>query len=261
MVWYNYRTMLGQGREKLKVAELLSSPLNDFLSAMEASFQRSPLLNAVIIFMFLVISWWIYVPVHELLHAFGCMIGGGEVSRLELSPVYGAAFLESFFPFISVGSEYAGQLKGFDTHGSDTTYLITVFFPYLLTIALGVPLLRSASLKRASFRLNSVKFGIAIPSAYAPFIAVTGDYYEMGSVIISGLTACVFPGFTPLHWRSDDLLKLSHQLFFSGQPSDVWDVIGLTASFLLGIVLIFCTYWAGIFWSELLMRRNTKKNL
>lgn len=250
---------MGHRRRKLKVAELLSSPLHDFLSAMDASFQRSLLLNAVIIFTCLVISWWIYVPIHELLHAFGCIIGGGKVSRLEISPVYGAAFLKHFFPFISVGSEYAGQLKGFDTFGSDSTYLLTDFFPYILTITLGVPLLKSASSKTASFRLNSVKFGIAIPLAYAPFLAVTGDYYEMGSIIISRFTAWAFPGFRPLYWRSDDLVKLAHQLFFSGQAPDVRDVIGLSVSFLLAIVLIFCTYGAGVFWSGILVRRTTKK--
>jgi hypothetical protein len=121
-----YRTILGHRRVKLKAAELILSPVHDFLSAMDASFQRPLLFNAVIIFMFLIISWWIYVPIHELVHAFGCMIGGGKVSRLELSPVYGAAFLKNFFPFVSVGSEYAGQLKGFNTLGSDLTYLITV---------------------------------------------------------------------------------------------------------------------------------------
>jgi hypothetical protein len=253
--------MLGRRRVKLKAAELLSSPLHDYLSAMDASFQRSLPLNAVIVFVFLVISWWIYVPIHELLHALGCIIGGGKVSRLELSPVYGAAFLKNFFPFISVGSDYAGQLKGFDTFGSDSIYLITDFFPYILTIVFGVPLLKSASQKSASSRLNSVKFGIAIPIAYAPFVSVTGDYYEMGSIIISRLTASAFPGFRPLYWRSDDLLKLSHQLFFSGQATDIRDVIGLSVSLLLAIVLIFCTYWAGVFWSGLLIRRTTKKNL
>ena len=234
--------------------------MRDFLSAIDTSLQSSIPLNAVIIFLCLMISWWIYVPIHELFHAFGCMIGGGKVSRLELSPLYGAVFLKEFFPFISVGSEYAGQLKGFDTFGSDSTYLLTDFFPYILTITLGVPLLKSARSETASSILNSAKFGIAIPLAYAPFIAVTGDFYEMGSIIISGLTAWAFPGFRPFYWRSDDFLKLAHQLFFSGNGSHMRDVIGLSASLLLGIVLIFSTYWAGVIWSKLLMIIIKKKN-
>ena len=227
---------------------------------MDASLRRSLPLSAVIILMCFLISWWIYVPIHELLHAFGCMIGGGKVSRLELSPIYGAAFLKNFFPFISVGSEYARQLTGFDTFGRDSTYLLTDFFPYLLTIILGVPLLKSASSRIAPFPFNTVKLGIAIPVAYAPFIAVTGDYYEMGSIIISRLTSWAFPGFNPLYWRSDDVLKLARQLFFSGQATDIRDAIGLSASFLLAIVLIFSTYWMGVFWSRLLLDRISPKH-
>jgi hypothetical protein len=252
--------MLVHKREKLKVSDLILLPMRDFLSATEASLQTSLPLNVVIIFSCLLISWWIYVPIHELFHAFGCLIGGGEVSRLDIAPLYGAAFLKGLFPFVSVGSEYAGQLKGFDTFGSDSTYLLTDLFPYILTITLGVPLLKSACSRTASSHLNSVKFGIAIPLAYAPFIAVTGDFYEMGSIIISRLSAWVFPGFKPFYWRSDDLLKLSRQLFFSGHVPYIQDVIGLSASLLLAIVLIFSTYWAGVFWSRLLLIRIKKRN-
>jgi hypothetical protein len=242
-------------RKKLKVSGFIFVPLNDFLSAMDASFQKSARANFFIIFLCLLISWWIYVPVHELFHAFGCVIGGGRVSRLDISSLYGAAFLKRIFPFVSVGSEYAGQLKGFNTFGSDSTYLLTDFFPYVLTIAFGVPLLRSAGSKTASPRLNSAKLGIAIPLAYAPFIAVTGDFYEMGSIIVSRLTAWIFPGFEPFYWRSDDLLKLSGQLFFSGNALHIRDVIGLSASLLLAVVLIFSTYWAGVLFSKLLRIR------
>lgn len=205
-----------------------------------------------IVFLCLFVSWWVYVPVHELFHAFGCLIGGGKVSRLDISPIYGAAFLKKVFPFVSVGSEYAGQLKGFDTFGSDLTYLLTDFFPYVITIAVGVPLLRSACSKAGSPHLNSVKLGIAIPLAYAPFIAVTGDFYEMGSIIVSRLAAWISPGFEPFYWRSDDLLKLSHQLFFSGHAIHFQDVIGMASSLLLAVILIFNTYWAGVLCSKLL---------
>ncbi len=233
--------------------------MRDFLCAIETSFQGHVVFNAALILFCLLISWWIYVPIHELLHAFGCMLSGGKVSRLEISPLYGAAFLKEYFPFVSVGSEYAGQLKGFDTFGSDTTYLATDFFPYILTVILGVPLLKSAcSKKRASSHLNSAKFGIAIPFAYAPFIALTGDFYELGSIIISRLTYWVFPGFNPFYWRSDDLLKLSGQLFFSGRAPRIRDAIGMSASLLLAVILIFGTYWAGDLWSRFLSRAGGK---
>jgi hypothetical protein len=242
-------------RKKLKVSGLILLPMRDFLTALETSLQKSLPVNVSIVFLCVLISWWIYVPVHELFHAFGCVIGGGEVSRLDISPLYGAAFLKKIFPFVSVGSEYAGQLKGFNTFGSDSTYLLTDFFPYLLTIVFGVPLLRSAGSKKASPSLNSAKLGMAIPLAYAPFIAVTGDFYEMGSIIVSRLTAWIFPGFEPFYWRSDDLLKLSRRLFFSGNAPHIRDVMGLSASLLLAIVLIFSTYWAGFLFSKLLRIR------
>lgn len=246
-------------RKKLKFSELMSLPMHDFSSAMETSLQGSFGVNMIIIFLSLLVSWWIYVPVHELLHASGCLIGGGEVSRLDISPIYGAALLKKVFPFISVGSEYAGQLKGFDTFGSDLTYLLTDFLPYLLTIVIGIPLLKSACSKTASPSLNSAKFGAAVPLAYAPFIAVTGDFYEMGSVIVSRLTSWCLPGFKPFYWRSDDLFKLSHDLFFSARTPLIQDVLGLFASFVLGIVLIFSTYWAGALWSKLLLTASGKR--
>ncbi len=248
-------------RENMKVSGLMTLPVRDFLSAIDASFQRNFALNAALILLCLLLSWWIYVPVHELLHAFGCLIGGGKVTRLEISPLYGAAFLKRYFSFVSVGSEYAGQLKGFDTFGSDPVYLLTDFFPYILTVALGVPLLRSVCSKSLPSCLNSAKLGIALPLAYAPFMAVTGDFYEMGSIIVSRLVAWTFPGFNPVHWRSDDALRLSSQLFFSASAPHILDVIGLSASLLLAVVLIFVTYWTGVLWSKLLQAVITGKDL
>src|SRR5207344_3373896 len=89
------------------------------------------------------LTWWIYVPIHELAHAFGCLAGGGAVTRLEIDPLYGAAWLQRVFPFVAVGSDYAGQLTGFDTRGNDLTYLLTDFLPFVGTIAVGVPLLHA----------------------------------------------------------------------------------------------------------------------
>ena len=114
------------------------------------------------------------------------------MTRLEIDPIYGAALLQRFFPFVSVGSAYAGQLTGFDTHGNDLTYLATDFCPFLLTVLVGVPLLRAAPSRRTPLRV-ALCLGVALPLAYAPFIAVTGDYYEMGSILVSRLVACVEP--------------------------------------------------------------------
>jgi len=59
----------------------------------------------------LAVGWWIYVPIHELLHAAACLLAGGEVTRLEIAPQYGGALLARIFPFVVSGGEYAGRLS------------------------------------------------------------------------------------------------------------------------------------------------------
>ena len=244
------------------ISAIMLQPARDYFFALDSCIHGSYLLNSILIFLFLLFSWWIYVPVHELFHALGCFIGGGNVSRLELSPIYGAAVLKKIFPFISVGSAYAGQLKEFDTFGSDSGYLLTVFFPYILTVIVGLPLLKSVSPgSKSPHLLNCIKFGIAIPFAYAPFISVTGDYYEMGSIIISKSVSLVFHGFEPHYWRSDDLIALVRSLFFSGHSVKIEDIAGLSAGFLLGIALIYATYWLGILFSTLVQNGAAKKRI
>ena len=91
-----------------KIKTILALPFEDFFSGLESCLTRfSPLIILALIISF-ILSWWIYVPFHELGHAFGCILGGGTVSKLEISPMYGASLLKEIFPFVSVGSEYAG---------------------------------------------------------------------------------------------------------------------------------------------------------
>jgi len=232
-----------------KGQSVLTEPLHDYLAALNKCLGRFRTGNLAAIVLSFVFSWWLYVPMHELFHALGCIIGGGEVSRLEISTMYGADFLKGFFPFIESGSKYAGRLSGFNTHGSDLTYLLTDFSPYILTIFFGVPLLKSVSSGNSSPLMNSFKFGISMPVAYAPFISVTGDFYEMGSIIVSRVAALLMPSVGPERWRSDDLFKLIEQLFVPNNVHWVADSIVVLASFLLGIVLVFTVYWAGTVWT------------
>ena len=122
-------------------------------------------------------GWWIYVPLHELFHAWGCLAAGGRVSRLEIDPLYGGALLSRIVPFVVSGGAYAGRLSGFDTRGSDLVYFATDCAPYLLTLFPGV-----WALRRAALRASPLFFGAALSWAYAPWIAVTGDAYEIGSL-------------------------------------------------------------------------------
>lgn len=239
-----------------KLKYILILPFEDFLSGLERAIGKSAPVNIALLVLIFAVTWWIYVPIHELCHAFGCILGGGTVTELEISPKYGGAILQKIFPFVSSGSEYAGQLTGFDTGGNDLTYLLTVFFPFLLTIFIGVPLLRSAP--RSSPLGASIKLGISLPIAFAPFISFSGDYYGMGSIIISRLAALLSPSLNIDRWRSGDLFKLTEGLFFSGSPYAAGDIAGVLFSFVLGIALIYGTYFLGVLWGRALFKNICK---
>ena len=223
--------------------KLLRLPVDDYLAALERALPRVAPAPIAALLAAIAASWWVYVPIHELLHAAGCILGGGEVTRLDIDAVYGAALLKRVFPFVSVGSDYAGQLTGFDTKGSDLTYLLTDFLPFTLTIAVGVPLLRFASTARSPLGA-ALALGASVPIAYAPFVSITGDFYEMGSIIATRVAVLFSPSFDIRRWRSDDLFKLAGELF-SGGGGGVADAAGLAAGFMLGAAAAFGTYAAG----------------
>src|SRR4029453_8724891 len=171
--------------DSAQMLALLRLPLDDYVAALRRFAAGWTAARLAALIAAAVISWWIYVPAHELAHAFGCLLGGGTVSRLDIDPLYGAAHLQHVFAFVHVGSDYAGQLSGFDTGGSDLTYLLTDFLPFVATIFIGVPLLHAAARRGQSPIRQAVFFGASLPVAFAPFVSLTGDYYEMGSIVIS----------------------------------------------------------------------------
>lgn len=146
------------------------------------------------------LSWWAYVPLHELLHAAGCWLGGGKVSRLEIQSQYGGDLLATVFPFVVSHSEYAGRLSGFDTGGSDWVYAMTVAFPFLLVFP-GFLLARSSFKKGRRFL-----FGVALLLVLSPLISVTGDFLELGGLALYQL----WPGMDGIHRDliSDDLFRV-----------------------------------------------------
>lgn len=232
----------------MSLPRILRAPLDDYLAALDRCLRDVTAARLLAIAAGFALSWWVYVPIHELLHVAGCLLGGGEVTRLELSPLYGAALLRRVFPFIAVGSDYAGQLTGFDTRGNDLTYLLTDFLPFALTILAGVPLLRAAADRRRAPWIACLALGVSAPVAFAPFISITGDFYEMGSICVSRLAVLVVPGLPLERWRSDDLIKLAGELFSGPGGSGMLDATGLSLSFLLGTVLAFATYALGRSW-------------
>ncbi len=240
-----------------RFVRLLVSPLRDYVVALDSCITKGGPAYIGIIVLSCAASWWLYVPVHELLHAFGCIIAGGNVSRLDIADVYGASLLKHVFSFVSAGSEYSGRLTGFDTGGNDYIYFLTDFCPYSLTIFVGIPLLKSIPSLNASPLVKAFRLGGAMPLAYTPFISITGDYYEMGSIFVSKAASGFFMT-DPGRWRSDDLVKLAKGLFFSQAPSSLQDVAVVTASFFLGVLLIFTTYWLGTVWSNIFIKKSPR---
>jgi len=152
------------------------APARDLLAGLDLALAgRAAALVAV--FAGLAVGWWIYVPSHELLHVAGCVATGGAVDRLDLDAMYGATLLQRVFPFVHAGSEYAGRLSGFDTRGSDWIYLATDLAPFVLALFPGL-----WALRRAARRGSGFLFGLSLPFAFAPWLSLTGDAYEIGSL-------------------------------------------------------------------------------
>lgn len=180
----------------------------------------------------LLAGWWVYVPIHELLHAFGCVAAGGAVSRLEIDAIYGGALLARLLPWVVAGSEYAGRLSGFDTRGSDAVYLVTDLLPFVLTLPGVWALRRAARARRPSL------FGAAAPFALAPLLSLTGDAYEIGSILVTRLppwaTAAAL-------LRGDDVSKVFARVGSVAAPP--WG--GFALAVVTGALWAWTTYGVG----------------
>lgn len=238
------------------VQRFFAQPLHDYVDGLSLCFSGGRARTILVAAGAFLLSWWVYVPIHELSHAYGCMLAGGTVTRLEIAPLYGAAWLQRVFPFVTVGSDYAGRLSGFDTHGSDWIYLITDAAPFLWTILLGVPLLRGVS---GATLGQTIQFGAALPVAFAPFISLIGDYYEMGSILVSRVAVNLNQSLPLERWRSDDIFRLVNDLSSSPGGLAIGDVMGIGASLMLGTLLAFGTYWLGTVRADVVLGRKAAR--
>jgi hypothetical protein len=218
-------------------------PFTDAFTALERGVGRHGAPALVAIAAACLASWWVYVPIHELMHAWGAQLGGATVTRLDVAEGYGGSFLQRFFPYVHVGSDYAGQLSGFDTHGSDVAYLLTVFFPYVLTIAIGMPIVIYVARAPVVSAGALLLFGAALPIAWASLLSITGDFYELGSILTSRIAHSVL-GVDGTSWRGDDLVKIARPIIESAQLRGA-DVAGVMVSFVLGVLLAFATCGIG----------------
>jgi len=237
------------GRGRI-VTSWLRQPVDDTLAAMEQIVAGPrPLASFGLVLLAMTACWYVYVPVHELLHALGCTATGGTVTTLEIQVQYGGSWLARVFPFVVPGGDYAGRLTGFDTHGSDVTYLATDVLPFALSVLLGVPALRACTRRR-----RPLLMGVGVVVGLAPFYNVPGDYYEMGSILTTRAAAALGLDFTGL--RGDDLARIVVQLFeeprtlgVSGPGLATLSVLALSTA--LAFALAFATWASG----DLLARR------
>ena len=210
------------------------APFTDVVRGLDRCLHRG-IRSLILVALGLLAGWWIYVPIHELLHAAACRAAGGNVTRLEIDRLYGGAVLARIFPFVTPASDYAGRLSGFDTRGSDWIYLATDLGSFLLTLFPGVWALRRAATAR-----NALLFGAALPFALAPFLSLTGDAYEIGSILVTRIPPWTGPAMREL-LRGDDLLKKWGELAgVSGAP-----IGGALLAAILGVIWAFLIYELG----------------
>jgi hypothetical protein len=209
-------------------------PAADVLHGLDRCLDRGTS-GLVLALLGLVLGWWIYVPLHELLHAGACWVAGGEVTRLEIDALYGGTLLSRIFPFVVPASDYAGRLSGFDTRGSDLVYLATDLGPFVLTLFPGV-----WALRRAAARRNALLFGASLPFALAPFLSLTGDAYEIGSILVTRIPPWEAPVLRDL-LRGDDLVRKVAEL--RSLEDAPWG--GALLSAVLGVIWAFATWGLG----------------
>lgn len=240
-------------------------PIEDVLGGLEPLVRvKSPFRALGPPMISVIVIWFLYVPPHEIYHVSGCLIAGGYVDRLEMSAIYGASYYAKIFPFIHTGSDYAGQLTGFDTHGSDFCFFVTDFMPYVMTLLFGVTCIKLSRRKR-----RPILFGIGVVIGLAPFYNIPGDYYEMGSTITTRVfSALNGVGNPPLYEgiRSDDIFKLWEFVFtkpgeigLDGAKSIAIGVVLIGVSFVVDVLLAFCTYWVGHFISLIFVQAPARK--
>ena len=230
---------------------LLVEPFTDVVDCLESQLLKTkrPYGTMAVMLVSLVVTWFVYVPIHELLHVAGCVITGGTVEELTIAPCYGGTLLAKVFPFVVSGGDYAGQVTEF-TKEPEYIYLATVVLPFLLSIFIGVPLLKVCARRHAP-----VLFGVAFVVGLAPFYNLIGDFYEMGSIITTRVLGAVGVGDAPIAFkalRSDDIFKLIGQVWTKSEelqpPPNAsigvqYAVVG--ASEFVGILLAYAMYWLG----------------
>lgn len=228
-------------------------PVDDMLAAMQPIMQvRSVRRSLLPMLLSMLVTWFIYVPIHEMLHVGGYVAAGGPLDEavLEIKPMYGGTLLARYFSFVEPGGPYAGRLREFK-RDDDLIYLATDFGPFILSVLFGVVLLRLCGKRRRPWL-----FGPAVVLGAAPFYNLPGDYYEMASIMTTRAVSWAGgasghpPRFASV--RSDDVFTLIGSLItdpaslgFFGAGPILFAGLLIVLSIILAVALAFLTYAAG----------------
>lgn len=195
----------------------------------------------------LILFWHLYVPVHEFLHVAGCFLGGGDVEALALKPQYGGLILQKLFPFVIPESEYAGRLTGFKTPNS-WTYAMVDLFPYILSF-FGITLIEYCRRKKMA-----VLLGLGIILAFAPFMSISGDYYEAVSLATTQMAEALNPSLKAGVLVSDDVFRSIKQLWEAGNLDWMVGILVflglLVAAYLAFLTLAFQVWISNLFFGH-----------
>ncbi len=183
-----------------------------------------PLARLLLVAFLAAITWWVYVPLHELAHAGACVSCGGEVRRMTLAPIYGGSVAARHFDWVDDDTPYAGQLADFSP-GSDPCYFWLVLAPFVVT-PLARPLLR-----RSARRRGAIPFVIGTVLALMPLASVPGDFYEASSIVVTRMVGSFLPDVSRL--RSDDLVALVSRLAADGATRAEWGAVAGAAALAL----------------------------
>jgi hypothetical protein len=200
----------------------------------------------------LIIFWHLYVPLHELLHVAGCLLGGGQVTSLALKPQYGGLILGKLFSFVVPESEYAGRLTGFTTPNG-WVYAFVDFLPYTLSL-FGITVIMYCRKKRAAFLL-----GLGFILAFVPFMSVPGDYYEAVSLVTTRIAEAMDPRLQKGVLVSDDLFRSLKGLAQGGNLD--WAVgICIVAGVLMSAYLALMTFALQVKIGNIFFSGRSRKN-
>lgn len=151
------------------------------------------------------VGWFVYTPVHELLHVLACWMTGGEVRELQIKPLYGGHLWAALFPFVTAGGQYAGRLTDFDVP-NDAAYFVVDLFPYVLS------LFALALARWAVHQGRSWAFGAALVPALVPLWSVVGDFFEAVSLVLQHVAMAMSDQLPARAFIADDAFRLWREL-------------------------------------------------